>query len=535
MAFLQVFVACVVVCLAARAALCYEGWIGTITYRDSGMRAFQYERSNMQVSCEEPKEFKVAIRACFADDSQRLVDARADVTLLHTYKNTADCSVGAEMCCGNSRAYHATSEERKDGCDRVTPGPSSKASWDFSETIAGEVKLDDVGLSIYDDGRYRVGARGEVPVEHERRSTSFANEVCSGEEKMNSDSETTLRTETFGFTAEARWSGDVITGQSVLNEINETPDTPGCILASCYDPFAPTGFSSGDRRMIHSEWRVQTIAKWHFAKSPCFGAIKRAKGDVSIRAPSTPGEAGAGDQIGPAPEGPPTGCVTNLDGAVITTGRKSAAVLDMGNYRLGLGSNSRWEFGSDPCQTAPVERTAGQHIKGVLLIVGSTMGNWGHPVVIQMATCPSGVIGELGPLPREDREAVEYASLRAPPGPLSARGGEYPAAARYARLPLADQRADHGLPNDREAPWVDEEIDEIGTDPDELADADIAVLVRSEPEQYLYVEVLKGSVTLSDSSGARRDLDAGEVFSKIYPPFPRPSDFKTVFLIMGGR
>lgn len=209
----------------------------------------------------------------------------------------------------------------------------------------------------------------------------------------------------------------------------------------------------------------------------CPGHVDFAKGDVKINGKG----AGAGD-------------VVDMKGAVIKTGPKSRVQIRLsGDVTIRIGSNSSVQL-EDPCKKG--ESSIINHIYGALSFLCSGQET---KVDIKYGVA-SGVRGENRPFSDDDWRKILLASLM------------------DFLLPISVVMAEE---ND----YMD-----LMPSKEEIEKAKVVLIVDHDPDQFLFVRVIKGTVKLQDSAGYEKVLEAGQTFMKKWKIKYDPSDMKDVFI-----
>ena len=65
---------------------------------------------------------------------------------------------------------------------------------------------------------------------------------------------------------------------------------------------------------------------------------------------------------------------------------------------------------------------------------------------------------------------------------------------------------------------------------EEIEKAKVVLIVDHDPDQFLFVRVIKGTVKLQDSAGYEKVLEAGQTFMKKWEIQYDPSDMKDVII-----
>jgi len=463
--------AMLILLLGVQQAGAYEGWIGSIHFHDEYKAKSTYntpQRSAYHIgaSCHHSRVVDAHVKACFAHGA--LVDARAKVSYDLTHEESCDWTQDHEICCGGVPAFAAMWEDRKKGCDRVTPGDTAKVEYDWRGVQVGDPEIESLQLAVRERlGTYTLLLSGELPVRWRMTHRGKAHLACSGEERTESPPiKVSDFNEHFGFSADLKFSGDTIKDQITLVDIQDVPVGPFCFTAGCsVKGLGPTLDASKEEK----QRTMRTTARWHFKKTDCFGVISMAKGDVRIKPPAGAGEFPGGDSIGP--EGWPAelGCVDAQEGTLIETGAKSRVRVTTEDTTICLGSDSSAEL-SKLCASGG-EPGLIDLLRGVLVQIVSQDGEF-KPIITNAVT------GVRGQAPRDKATTVAHALLDILATPAQAQEAEDPL-------------------------LVTEE---------DLAMAKLAVMVERRPG-LLDVQVLKGTIVV-DYEGETLGLGPGEHFTK---------------------
>jgi hypothetical protein len=135
----------------------YEGWIGTITYRDEfsmGM-SIKDDAPNIDAKCSETREVEVRVQACFkGDGSDAIYAAGEPIIFKHDHKESYQGKASYALCCGKDRSVPmlgANTAERSEGCGRG-PGGSVDKSSTFETLRTGDVEIQESSMLV----RWRV-------------------------------------------------------------------------------------------------------------------------------------------------------------------------------------------------------------------------------------------------------------------------------------------------------------------------------------------------------------------------------------------
>jgi hypothetical protein len=477
--------------LFPREATCYEGWIGSIHYRDDYKANSNYSTPQKSVyhfsaSCRHDRVVDAYVKACFADGA--LVDARAKVDYDFTHEESCDWTQDHEICCGGVPAFAATWEDRKKGCNRVSPGDKGKVEYDLRGVRVGNPKINSVKLNVGERlGMYNLLLDGTFPARWKTTHRGTAHLACSGEERSESPPfKVSDFNEYFSFSADAKFSGDTIKEQRTLVDIQD--EEPNCFAAGC--SVRGLGPHPSDASKKEDQRTSRVTARWHFKKTDCFGVIRKARGDVRIKPPAGASEFPGSDWVGP--EGWPAelGCIDAPNGTIIETGAKSRVMIDEATAEVRLGSNASVEL---KVLCAKGEASILNHILGVILYILPEDRSF----KLEMGSAATGVRGEIHPFPGDgSKKAV--------------------ALLRDFIFPVAMAK--------------ENELGELMPNEEEIKEAKVAFLVDKVPDEYLYVKMIKGVVKLQDSAGNTKVLKAGQSFTKRWKLPVTPSELKEIFI-----
>ena len=324
----------------------YEGWIGTITYQDDfsmGM-SVKSDTPNVDSKCSENREVELRIQACFEGDGGSAVDANAEALIYkHEHEESYKKISAYALCCGKDLSvpmYDANTAVRKEGCSRGI-GSKTDKSFKFTTLRTADVDISESSMLVKENGEYSLGVKGEIPYRKNYDPTEDYIDACTGTPShplaANRDWYQ-LGWELFTANGTGKRAGDVIKGNL---PVQVRPDKPVNKLFCFLGDHGPQEDIKG------SHYRSTSNVKWHFTKSDCFGVIDKIKGDVRLLpAPGPTVEGSPGTTIGNQP--PKLGCVSNLKGAAVITGKKSGLGINTGNAQWRFGSNTKVIL-NDPC------------------------------------------------------------------------------------------------------------------------------------------------------------------------------------------